>query len=277
MSGPIDPFRMTGPATRKTLRRAVIDMAAQPEIVCIDHSKGSLHFLEACPACDGRAARTMRLEQMASVEYSSGDGYETEHEISAFNVPFCESCIARHRTELPKPDATLWLRRMFSGNGAGEAFGGAVVLLVALFFFKEALLKLSLSPLLIGCFPLLTGSYLIGRNWHRNRYMAVPPPTSVSSAVEFTPILAADFEPPWQAFRFRNAAYAEAFRQVNNAALWDPRGEHAQEAKAKRKARNRRNAWIIGIVIAAVCAWGIWDEHGEWLKSIWRSVFGGGE
>lgn len=260
MAPGLDPF-LGSNLSRDALRSGVKAMASESRVVL---TTGAVQFPLMCPNCGAPAQRTLEVRRaLQTYVYNSDGPNETVHEIRSYPVPFCEHCIHRHFSAAAGASPWLPLKRMFGGDGAGEALGGTIVLLVGAFFLKEGILKL--SPVLLGfaMLPGTIGSWLMYRNWRRNEHMSVAPASEVTSAVECTPNLSLDFEPAWRAFRFRNAGFAEQFRRLNAERIWDPQGEQAQQARSQRRRRSARTTAAVAAVVAVVLLWGLWSEYGQ--------------
>lgn len=200
---------------------------------------------------------------------TDGDGpQDTVYLIESFDVPFCDRCIATHQATQVRPDPHLLWKRLIGGGRAGEALGAVFVGVVALLFLKEALFNLRVAPLIMAALPGAVAFFLLRGNWRRNEYMSVIPATEVSSAVEFTPDLSLEHEPAWRAFRFRDAGYVSRFRLENATLLWDPHGETARSARAKRRKSRVRTMWIIGLAVTAVLLFGLWQDYGDDLLDL---------
>lgn len=207
----------------------------------------------------------MRLERVYQLKLEDSEGGSSEQRtVEELSFPVCAACLQRHRAE--QRPAELWtlIRRLlgFSGNG-GLGLGGLAVFCVGLLFLNHGLLKLDKVALAIGCVPLLLGAFLMRISWRVNRYLTVPNETSVSLSVEMSPGLSVEEEPSWRAFRFRLPKYAGLFRQANESQLWDPQGNEAQAARARRKAAAGKHNWLFITIGVIVLLYGAWAEYIE--------------
>ena len=264
MSPASDPFAASNVkasgSTREQLRQAVKAIASNPNVVLVT---GAVQFPLLCPNCGAPAQRTLEVKRaVQTFLYNEDSPNETLYEIQSFAVPFCEKCIQQHFAAARPADASLVLKRLFLGSGAGEALGAAIVAIIALFFVKEGLIRLSIFPLIMAFLPGSVAFYLLRKNWTANEYMSAPVSSDVTSAVEFTPDMALAYEPMWRAFRFRDAGYAAQFRAINTPQIWDPQGEAAKQARTKRRTSTAKTNKVVVIVIVIVLLWGLWGEYG---------------
>ena len=102
----------------------------------------------------------------------------------------------------------------------------------------------------------------------QTRYMTVPPPTSISKAVDFTADVSEIFEPSWHRFTFENADYAELFRNANAERIWRKRSEKA------RKAASRRSMLTIAFIVAMAAAviYAIYEDTHEWFEGVFMRI-----
>ena len=243
--------------TLEALRQAVMQAPAGTNLILLQD--GTVHFPAVCPNCGQPAAATLRIERGFLFHVQSGDDTpnDSAQSVDEYDVPFCDACLERQRSEQVPLSAWTPVRRILS---EAEGLAGVAVMGIALMFFTAAVQTLSLFPLVLGCFPFGIGFWLARSTWNKSRHMSVPKPTGVDLAVDFTPLIALAFEPAWRAFHFRSQRYAELFRQANLVGLWNPRSVEAQSAAAKRNKDSFRMNLIVGTVVAAVLLWSLWSE-----------------
>jgi hypothetical protein len=82
---------------------------------------------------------------------------------------------------------------------------------------------------------LLVAGLVFALGLWETRYMTWAPPTSITSAIDFSDDLSRGFEPSWRQFRFRRADYARAFRDVNRDRLWLAGSEEAQRSERRTR------------------------------------------
>ncbi len=213
---------------------------------------GAVDFPRLCPSCGAAGDRRLRCEKC--IYFSDEESPET-HTVLAYEPWFCAACAGRHELERWKPGPLDYAKRLFGGSG--EALGGVIVLGVGLFFLREALEKLSLVLLAFSALPLGTGSWLLRNNWLRNAPCFVKGPTSVTGKVDFTGDQSAEFEPAWARFEFAHPAYAQAFREINRAHLWDPSSGEAVAARQRRAWAEKKRSWYLRIALAALVLFGL--------------------
>ncbi len=210
-----------------------------------------VQFPSVCPNCHSPAVRALRLERTFTIYDPSGDDTpnSTVHSIDAFDVPFCDSCIHRQFSQRTGHSPWLPLRRILSeANG----FAGLVVLAISGLFFQAALQEWRIAPVLLGCLPLATAYWLISTTWRNSQHMAIPTPTAVESAIDFTPVLSLSYEPAWRAFQFRSPVYANLFREANRDRLWNPASPGARSSARLRERESTRTNLIVGAIVALV-------------------------
>jgi hypothetical protein len=152
---------------------------------------------------------------------------------------------------------------LFDESGRGIA--GVVVLGIGIWVASRMLqrpperLAEVLFAAILPVAACLVGATLWLSAWSAARYLSVPEPTSVTGAMDFSDILAEKFEPAWRTFRFRNADYAERFREANADRLWNPAGAAAQAAKRKRVRSENRWGLAAGVAIVLLVLWWLYD------------------
>jgi hypothetical protein len=193
--------------------------------------------------------------------------YESDPRVTTFYPLFCASCATTHRREVKRPGLDVFFRRLWEGGGtsfaavANSAFG---------LFLTLKLLPLDFTSGAAGLIPLAVLVFFWGLSalcfWvvmEQTRYMTCAPPTSITSAVDFTDDHSDMFEPSWRRFTFQNPGYAQLFIETNAERVWRKRGEKAQKAASKR------STFKIAafIVIGALVIYGIYDEMYGWWES----------
>lgn len=92
--------------------------------------------------------------------------------------------------------------------------------------------------------------------WRDTRRLAIPPPTSVSGAFDFSDDISNLFESPRRRYFFHNAAFAQAFAAVNQSRRWNPAGASATRARLLRRA-------LLVLLILACAAALLWERFGR--------------
>jgi hypothetical protein len=202
----------------------------------------------------------VRIEKVFAKRGSDG----ARQVIDSFAPYFCDECVATCAKERTS-DPWLPIRRILHGwvlwfpilgsfiAGAwvlGQSFPGQVQLgLVAFFWGITAWC----------CYSI----------WRQTRHLAVQPPNSVTSAVDFTRNQSDWFEPPWRKFTFRNPEYAEHFRNTNRSRLWSSRHPSANRAAMLRYF----SFWILAAAFGVAAVFAVAGEFDIPLWQYIRRVF----
>lgn len=183
-----------------------------------------ISFPNYCANCNLPASGRLRVQKVfqriGMVRGGGDDG--TYKVVASFNVPFCSACIDRHKQEEVPLTWRNWLLAFLMG-------GMLIVPAVYIFFlslnlwrdFLKAVIRddLILAVIIggLGVLSLVPVSmlFVVGRQLSRP-YLVIPP-TSITSAVDFSDRL------PGRTFIFRHADYADRFREANRRHLWAPR------------------------------------------------------
>ena len=211
---------------------------------------GAAQFPPLCPNC-GSAAST-NLSYSKGFRRSSGSDTPDSRVVISVSVPFCDDCIARHRAEMRSPGL---LANVLSSFSSGNMFAAAGLGAAAAFTAYHALDELlqgrashfAVFGGLTGVFGLL--AWFQGKlAWRDTEYFRVPAPTTVTKAFDYS-----DNEPaPFESARFtctmRDERFAAAFRSLNRHLEYQ---HGSTAAQADRRSANRQ-AWIVGIVVAAL-------------------------
>ena len=263
MSHATSPFSIralaSGGTTHDDLRRAVLTAAPEVNLVLLRYEEGKPHFPLSCPNCGQMANSRLKIERPFLIHvYNSGDsGNYTEPSIDVLEVPFCATCVRLQCAEQAAPGPWTPVKRICS---EAEGLAGLVVIGISCLFFSSALGSLSLFPLLLGCFPLIIGIWLIRPVWKNSYYMSLPQPTNIDMAFDFSPNLGLAHEPGWRAFQIRSGEYAKQFRSANARELWSPHSDEATSAanlREKEQKKSKLIAWVIGV---ALLLWILWVE-----------------
>jgi hypothetical protein len=221
-------------------------------------------FPGVCAKCRGRARKTLAVERVFTTFEEGSDGNYWVHSVAAYRVPFCEECVNRHRAELITVPAWRRIRgALFDESGQGIA--GVIVFGIGIWVASTMLqrppqrLAEILFASILPVAACLVGGTLWLSAWSAARYLAVPEPTSVTGAMDFSEILSEKFEPAWRTFRFRNAEYAELFREANAARLWNPTGAVAKAARRKRRKWANVWGWVGAILVGMLALWWLYD------------------
>lgn len=218
-------------------------------------------FPAVCANCVGAAHARLTVARA----FGQGDAAR----VASYRPLFCDRCIAVHRAEL-KPDPTIFFRRLVSRWQLWiPVLGSGWACSVALPGLFDALLRrdgpgILMSGALVGFFALIAlGCF--AAIWMGSRHLAVRKPTSVTAAVQFTDDLSQTFEPNWRRFTFRNAEYAERFREKNEERLWSRSRPEAQRAMVMR----HYGKYLLYLLLALLAVFAIADEFGV---SLWDKL-----
>ena len=229
----------------------------EPFRINIQGAPGNITFPKVCPNCAGTAVEKLKIERAFCLE-----GEDTNSWLVLRATPlFCPACIAQHWLEAKPVSApgrlALALETEMTIAMLGPfLFGGFLVLRGLEDYARHG--DAVRSGVLIGAgsvFLLIALGCLMG-GFSKTAHKAITPPTSITSAVDFTSDQSSVFEPAWHKYTFRNTAYGEAFAAVNHNRLCDGRGE-----AARRAANWRFNFQILAhIAVAAAVVYYIYDE-----------------
>lgn len=207
-------------------------------------------FPALCPNCGAAAAN--RLWCSKAFARSGGSDTPNTTVVLSAEVPFCDTCIARHRGEAHTPGP---LSVLLSGFASGEMIGAVALAAAALFtayLALEKLLRLNVShavPMLVlAAFFGLLARFQARQAWRDTGHCRLPPQSSVTQAFDFSDNEPAPFESPKFECTMRDAGFAAAFRALNRDREFRP-GSPA--ALADRRQANRQT-WIIGGIVAVV-------------------------
>lgn len=211
-------------------------------------------FPNQCPNCGQAANVPLATEKVFVRNFRA---HSDDRVLVRFHIPYCHACAIAHEHESPGRNQRL-LRRLLRRGG------GAFYLLIAglgitcLSWF-DPFGNVAPFPLwqrvLVPLGVLSAAAVLFAIALWETRHMASVPPTSITSAVEFTDRLSWDFEPSWRQFRFRRPEYASTFRELNRDRLWVPTSAEAQRSERMGRAYRRVERIIVRAAIAAFLIW----------------------
>jgi len=216
-------------------------------------STRGLVFPQLCPACGGPAVDWLAVPKVFMRHHSDSPW---TYVLAKVEVPFCAPCIERHRGEAERQTLGQQLRRALFSEGAIPMYCAGIT---GLFFLKESVLKLGRGypsgALVTGgmaTFCLLIASWSAHDAWGRTARDRVPPQTSVTRAFDYSDDTSDLFDQPRYVYAMQDGAFADAFRRLNEDAVWDPAAPRALEAQRKR--------WVAYVAFGAVAlALVLWD------------------
>ena len=232
-------------------QRGEVDLVDRPQRFTLRGQPGDTTFPLLCPNCGGAAQRRITVAKV--FEDSGDDDTPRGFSVVSVAVPFCDTCIARHRSEERVPGALANLLSSFAdADMFGAVFPGIAALFVAQLVLRD-LLKgrfiVALVLLAVGTVFGLIAWFQGVAVWAKSAHLRVPKQTSVTEAFDFSDDVSAPFEPPRFVCTVRDARFARVLEAINQAQLWVPgsAAERADRQRAKWKFR-------VGCVIVAVIA-----------------------
>jgi len=196
---------------------------------------GSLKELELppeCANCGNATSESLEVARGFRRAGKSGDSSSDRFVIARVWVPFCPPCTMQHLAEVRpiEPFQRLLLAcRARSALGA-PAFGALAVLAA----YMATRSVSSTLPLALTALFVLLSWVSVRVAYAETEHLAVPPPTSVTSAFDFTDDQSGLFEREHRTVTLRNAVFADAFLLRNTTRIWNP------ENPANRKGGWRR-------------------------------------
>lgn len=211
-----------------------------------------LQFPPLCPNCGSAAANPLTCAK--AFRQTDSDG-PTGYTVTSISVPFCDTCIARHRAAQGKSRLVSDLISSFSTT---EMLGAVFPALAALFVLRLALGDLFQAHATRALLELVIGAafgaiaYAQARAvWDQTEHLRVPPQSDVTIAFDFSDDTAPVFEPARFICTVRDPAFAEAFQALNVRREYLP---NSPQAQAERR-RSNRLLWIFGTLLAVFALW----------------------
>jgi hypothetical protein len=207
-------------------------------------------FPPLCANCGCPAHQ--RLTYKKEFVYPSGDSEVSDSYVTTpVRVPFCESCIAKHKVEGPGPSLLANLKSWLH-NGASllgtVCFGFAAVVAgyfavrnfgqgdPQLFYWLVSATGFLLLPTLAMASTLREGTEIMRIEWQN----------SITKAFDFSDGIATPFRGPAFVCTMRNESFARAFRELNQSLAFDsPRPLVRSE-----NTRTKRIFWLALFVIS---------------------------
>jgi hypothetical protein len=181
-----------------------------------------------------------------------------QFEIARVDVPFCETCLARHRSELESLTVGQRLRSLL---GSELTWPGIGLTALGIFLTVETSGKILRDPaaswpmaaLLVTLFG--AAWLALSAAWAKGERYRVPAPTSVLSSFDFGDDQSNDFGTYPRTYSLRNAEFAAAFKDLNKGASEELLGP-------RQKARTNRNFMVGLLLLAAIVAWQVLNGSG---------------
>jgi len=187
-----------------------------PRVVDLTGAPHKVAFPQACANCGTTAGRRLRIEKV--FHRKRRDGRE-RHAVVRVDVPFCTTCIERHRSEVkqlpPGQRALSLLRSVLLIPAAGFTITALVLLRPLAHRVADGNWHAAVTFLVLVAGFGMAGvlcAWTALRHSHRYR---VAEPTSVTSAFDVSDDLSQRFERERHSYELRNTRFAEAFVAVN--------------------------------------------------------------
>jgi hypothetical protein len=216
-------------------------------------SLGDVSMPRICANCGAAASESIAVENI----FTGHSRNPNSHVVASIYVPFCPSCIARHRSEArvvtPLERFFLCFRTVVIipalASGGFAAFFGLKVLKELATGDGQSAMMLSAVVAFFG----LISAGTVRSAYNQTARFAVIPRTSVTSAFDYGADCSELSEPERHRYWIRNEAFAEAFAALNQNRVWHSRGPAARAAKSKRTAA----LVAFGVVIAVILLWDV--------------------
>ena len=227
------------------------DLVDHPQRFTLRGQPGETTFPLLCPNCGAAAQRRINVAKV--FEDSGDDDTSRSFSVVSVAVPFCDPCIARHRSEERVPGTLANLLSSFAdAHMFGAVFPGIAALFVAQLVLRDLLkgrFLVALVLLAVGTVFGLIAWFQGVSVWAKSAHLRVPKQTTVTEAFDFSDDVSAPFEPPRFVCTVRDARFARVLEAINQTQLWVP-GSPTELADRKRANWKFR----VGVVIVAVIA-----------------------
>ncbi len=209
------------------------ELADHPCRLLLVESPGGPAFPPLCQYCGQPASGRLGVSKVFRVRDSSGA--PDDYVIRSLEVPYCGECIARHH-QASRPIG--WMRIAAVSMADGLSVSAAGCALMATMLLPGGLASLfqpgfPLPAVIVLGFGAIAWSSAKGA-WRQTAHRRVPAQTPISRAFDFTDADGALFAPRRTTYSIRNPAFAEAFRVLNSAYSWGPKGPVAAGAAKAR-------------------------------------------
>lgn len=214
-------------------------------------SPGKLAFPAVCAKCGAPAGRRVRVEKVFS-RSMRGD-QPAGYVVLGTEVPFCTSCVTKHRSEAT---AAPYGQRVVSMFRSMLLVPALVFAGVAVWLLPRALDRLTggTERSILVLAGLVAGFGVLGllcarAAVRRTRRYRVSGPSTVTSAFDFTDDLSEMFERERHTYQLANRVFGDAFVAVNASLVWD--GDHG-------RARDRNHSALLLLTITGCIAFIGW-------------------
>lgn len=212
-----------------------VDVIPAPQSFVVTGGLGEVVKPDLCANCGCPTSERLLVEKVFERRDSDSP---TAYSIARVNVPFCPTCIRRHREEVKPVTPLARLLLCFrSGTGVGGAFSAAFGLWLFPKFLPR-MLRGDLTNLLV--FSAIPGLFFLiaygcfRAAWDETEHLAVIPATSITSAFDYSDNCAQTFDVERRIYTLRNERFAQAMLEANRDRVWNPNSRGARTASRKR-------------------------------------------
>jgi hypothetical protein len=228
-------------------------VATAPRSVEIAGPLHDLEFPPICANCGNATSESLEVAKAFGRLDESAEQRTDTYAIVRVKVPFCPPCTAQHQIEVRQITP---LQRFFLSLRSGIIIAGLGAGCVALFLAYQWARRSSVNSadlMLLGLaafFGLISWGIILYA-YRASEHLAIPPPTSVTSAFHFTDDHAGPLAREHRTVTLRNPTFADAFLARNATRVWNP------NEPANQKAAKARNL-LLHVLIAAFLLWLAW-------------------
>ncbi len=210
----------------------------------------ALDYPELCARCAAPASRRLLIERVFERRRKNA---RWEYVVAGARVPFCEGCIAQHDCERPP---ISFLRRLLLCFRAGAIIPVVTSGALAIFFASEALGAIGEDNAIavaaltaFSSFLALIAAICLRVAWEKSRRFAVPEPSSVTAAFDFSDDLSELFDSERRRYRLANMPFAKALDRMNRGRIWDA------ASRVAKRAHRMRTVLAVVFVVACLVVW----------------------
>ena len=194
-----------------------------------------------CANCGNATSESLEVAKVFRHVDKSNDNSPDRFSVARVMVPFCPPCMAQHRSELRQVTPFQRFAMTLHGRSMVCALGLGAIALSIVFITTRSTSATLLLWSLAALFGLLAW-VCVRAAYSETEHLATPPPTSISSAFDFTDDHAQPLEREHRTVTLRNPTFADAFLARNSSHVWNP------EDPANRKAGQTRNLLITAAI-----------------------------
>jgi hypothetical protein len=190
--------------------------------------------LEYPPMCANCANATSESLDVAKVFRRVDTGPDANPDwfvVERAMVPFCPPCMAQHQNEVRK--VTPWERLWMTCRGH-NAMGVPAFAVMGLLMLFAASIRPSLIFFGLAALFGLGAWYSYRTAYNDSEHLAVPPPTSITSAFDFTDVHSRVSNREHRTLILRNDLFADALIARNPGRLWTADDQAKKDADWRR-------------------------------------------